>query len=60
MYGGKDVNSTMAIFLLKANHKMNDGSQVNVNIDNRKLYVTNLPQRLSGGMESTPETDTSS
>lgn len=31
MYGGKEVNSTMAIFLLKCNHGMNDGSQVQVN-----------------------------
>lgn len=28
MYGGKEVNASMAIFLLKAIHKMSDGSQV--------------------------------
>jgi hypothetical protein len=26
MYGGKEVNAAMAIFLLKANHGMSDGS----------------------------------
>lgn len=34
MYGGKEINSAMAIFLLKANHGMKDGEgtyvQVNV------------------------------
>lgn len=31
MYGGKEVNAAMAIFLLKCNHGMNDGSQIQVN-----------------------------
>lgn len=31
MYGGKEVNSAMAIFLLKANHGLKDGSQVQFN-----------------------------
>lgn len=38
MYGGKDVNSAMAIFLLKANHGMSDGSnpQTLVQVNNYK------------------------
>lgn len=44
MYGGKEVNASMAIFLLKANHGLKDGNQVNVNIDNRQVHVT-LPKR---------------
>jgi len=48
LYGGKEVNASMAIFLLKANHGLKDGSGVQVNIDNRKLYVTSLPKRLNG------------
>ena len=31
MYGGKEVNAGMAIFLLKCNHGMNDGSNVQIN-----------------------------
>ena len=31
MYGGKEVNSAMAIFLLKANHGLKDGAQVQFN-----------------------------
>lgn len=35
MYGGKEINSAMAIFLLKANHGMRDGSgTVAVQINN--------------------------
>lgn len=35
MYGGKEVNASMAIFLLKANHGMKDGSgQTNVQVNN--------------------------
>lgn len=34
MYGGKEVNATMAIFLLKVNHGMNDGGGVNVQVNN--------------------------
>lgn len=30
LYGGKEVNAAMAIFLLKANHGMSDGSTVNI------------------------------
>jgi hypothetical protein len=45
MYGGKQVNAAMAIFLLKANHGLKDGSQVNVNIDARRQYVVNAPAR---------------
>ena len=32
MYGGKEVNAAMAIFLLKANHGLSDGPQTQVNI----------------------------
>ena len=32
MYGGKEINAAMAIFLLKANHGMKDGSQMQLNI----------------------------
>lgn len=34
MYGGKEVNAAMAIFLLKANHGLKDGSgQTNVQVN---------------------------
>jgi len=39
MYGGKEVNATMAIFLLKCNHGMNDGTSTNVNIDAKILVL---------------------
>ena len=32
LYGGKKVNAAMAIFLLKANHGMSDGNNIQVNI----------------------------
>lgn len=32
MYGGKEVNAAMAIFLLKANHGMKDGHETIVNV----------------------------
>lgn len=35
MYGGKEVNAAMAIFLLKANHGMSDGTnltQINIKV----------------------------
>lgn len=32
MYGGKEVNAAMAIFLLKANHGMSDGSNTTINV----------------------------
>jgi len=34
MYGGKEVNAAMAIFLLKVNHGMQDKGEVNVQINN--------------------------
>lgn len=35
MYGGKEVNAAMAIFLLKANHGLKDGTgQTNVQVNN--------------------------
>jgi len=33
MYGGKEVNASMAIFLLKAIHKFSDGPQVAVQVN---------------------------
>ncbi len=33
MYGGKDINQAMAIFLLKANHGLNDGASVPVQVN---------------------------
>lgn len=33
MYGGKEVNAAMAIFLLKAVHRMKDGSSVAVQVN---------------------------
>ena len=33
MYGGKEVNAGMAIFLLKVNHGMNEGPQVAIQIN---------------------------
>lgn len=39
MYGGKEVNAAMAIFLLKVNHGMNDGSNTNVNIMGDKVIA---------------------
>ena len=39
MYGGKEVNAAMAIFLLKCNHGMNDGTSTNVNIDAKILVL---------------------
>ena len=37
MYGGKEVNAAMAIFLLKVNHGMRDGSQPVVNVNVRPI-----------------------
>lgn len=34
MYGGKEVNASMAIFLLKVNHGMNEGPAVAVQVNN--------------------------
>lgn len=34
MYGGKEVNAGMAIFLLKANHGLKDGPTVAVQVNN--------------------------
>lgn len=39
MYGGKEVNPAMAIFLLKCNHHMNDGSNQTVNISGDKVIA---------------------
>lgn len=48
MYGGKEVNAAMAIFLLKANHGMNEGpknlTQINVgkDADQNKIVFVNF------------------
>ncbi len=39
MYGGKEVNSSMAIFLLKAIHGFKDGSGINVNVSGEKVIA---------------------
>ena len=39
MYGGKEVNASMAIFLLKAIHKLSDGSNQNINISGDKVIA---------------------
>lgn len=52
MYGGKEVNAAMAIFLLKANHGLKDNSGVQVQVNSLKGLVqvningtdTNQPQ----------------
>lgn len=50
MYGGKEVNQAMAIFLLKANHNMSDGSNASIQAENITINVTtyghNDPLRL--------------
>ena len=53
MYGGKEVNAAMAIFLLKCNHKMNDGSGMNVNVSGEKVIA------ILGGRASVPGDDSS-
>ena len=57
MYGGKEVNAAMAIFLLKANHNLKDGGDTNVNID-AKILV--LPDELISKYEITSNTENSS
>jgi len=37
LYGGKEVNSTMAIFLLKANHGLIEKSALDLTTDGEKL-----------------------
>lgn len=44
MYGGKEVNAAMAIFLLKANHGMKDQPQTLIQQNIGKVYVE-LPRR---------------
>jgi hypothetical protein len=39
MYGGKEVNASMAIFLLKAIHGLKDGSGMNVNVSGEKVIA---------------------
>ena len=61
MYGGKEVNAAMAIFLLKANHGMSDGSQTLHQTNIGKVYIE-LPRRLKkeNDLEALAETTTSS
>lgn len=40
MYGGKEVNSTMAIFLLKANHGMVETSKLEVDGQIKQIIIT--------------------
>ena len=39
MYGGKEVNAAMAIFLLKVNHGMREAGLTQINIENMKMEV---------------------
>lgn len=55
MYGGKEVNASMAIFLLKAIHGMKDGSQPSVNIQEAKILV--LPPELIGKYDISQNTE---
>ena len=48
MFGGKEVNAAMAIFLLKNNHNMKDRTDVTTN-------DKDLPAPLLGGITKTPE-----
>lgn len=42
MYGGKEVNSTMAIFLLKANHGMIETSHTDITTNGEALKAPNI------------------
>jgi hypothetical protein len=57
MYGGKEVNASMAIFLLKAIHRLSDGSNQNINISGDKVIAilggSSVHQDQSNG-EDTP------
>ena len=37
MYGGKEINQAMAIFLLKVNHGMKDGSGPSAHVENMQV-----------------------
>jgi hypothetical protein len=37
-YGGREINASMGIFLLKANHKLSDQSN-NINIENKVMII---------------------
>jgi hypothetical protein len=59
MYGGKEVNAAMAIFLLKCNYGMNDGSQVQVNIQVKPILGGETVVYSHDSNESdTPTTET--
>jgi hypothetical protein len=53
MYGGKEVNAGMAIFLLKAIHGLKDGSGTNVNVSGDKVIA------ILGGVTKDVHTDDS-
>ena len=53
MYGGKEVNAAMAIFLLKCNHGMNDGASQFINISGDKVIA------ILGGRANVPGDDSS-
>lgn len=40
LYGGKEVNSTMAIFLLKVNHKMVETTHTDITTGGDKLNIS--------------------
>lgn len=42
MYGGKEINSTMAIFLLKVNHNMIEKSAMDVTSEGKKLEAPHI------------------
>jgi len=44
LYGGKEVNSTMAIFLLKCNHGMVETNNLNLNGTLQVLFDSSLKQ----------------
>ena len=52
MYGGKEVNAAMAIFLLKVNHGMNDGGMRGFRVTKGDMVVEFL--EYDGKTESNP------
>lgn len=42
LYGGKDVNAAMAIFLLKVNHGLNEQSKLDLTSQGEKLEPTTI------------------
>lgn len=54
IFGGKEINASIVALLLKVNHDMND-SKIDINVDNRRIQIIQLPQR-GDNMETIPET----